>query len=293
MRSMSSCFLPFVACCLASLYPSSSFSSGLEEAGMKPVGVLRIALIHMDSHPGEIAHNRRLIERAIDQAIAGQADWIVAPELAESGYDFARIIGTDWVEVFPDQWILRLAEKARKHQVALFVGIVEKEGQTGVLHNSVAVIDKQGTLLGTHRKFQVIDAPAERWATKGLGNTPFVVEGIKVGLLICADAYQPQLANRHKVLGAQILLSPANWPPVEGMGPDGHWEARSNETGLPLVVNNRTGTEPNLDFIRGESAVVQGGRRTYTRSFAESHLIFIDWDRHEGFNVVAERQLLP
>ena len=43
--------------------------------------------------------------------------------------------------------------------------------------------------------------------------------------------------------GAQVLVSPVSWGPG-GCGPDGEWEARSAQTGLPIIVCNRTGREP-------------------------------------------------
>ena len=110
-----------------------------------------------------------------------------------------------------------------------------------------------------------------------------MVDGIPVGMLICADTYKPEPAASYRQQGAAILLSPANWPPVDGMGPDNVWELRSKETGLPLIVNNRTGREPELDFTNGESVVAAGGERLFSFSAGQTRLFFVDWDRHQGF----------
>ena len=73
------------------------------------------------------------------------------------------------------------------------------------------------------------------------GVTPVPVPPVgNVGLLICADAYTPAIATTLKAQGAQMLVSAAAWGP--GLhGPNGEWERCSRETGLPLLVCNRTG----------------------------------------------------
>ena len=52
-----------------------------------------------------------------------------------------------------------------------------------------------------------------------------------------------------------ILLSPANRPLAEEMGPRNSWEDRSQGDDLPLVVNNRTERESEIDLSAGQSAV--------------------------------------
>ena len=249
----------------------------------KAPDTLRLALLHLDAEPGDITGNRTRIEAGIREAVGHGADWIMTPELAETGYNFAKRIGTDWIAPFPDAWISTLAAIARDNRVALFVGFAERDARSGKLHNSVAVIDRDGVIRGTYRKQRVHGGP-ESWATPGSGGAPFEIDGIPVGVLICADTYKPDLAARYREQGAAILLAPANWPPVEGMGPGDLWERRSGETGLPLVVNNRTGSEPELDFSRGESVVAVGGERRFVFTAGQTRLFYLDWDRRQGFS---------
>lgn len=243
---------------------------------------IRIALIHLDSRPGDTEHNRNKIESAIAVAVAAKADWILTPELAETGYNFSKCIGTGWVENFPGKWMLSLSKIARHNKVALFIGVAEKDGTTGNLHNSVAVIGRDGVIQGTYRKHIVVHGPAESWAAAGIENNLFIIDGIPVGMLICADSYKPGISGRYKLQGARILLSPANWPPHKEMGPNGYWEKRTMETGLPLIVNNRTGIEPGLDFSSAESTVVLNGKRLYNFSSRDSRLFLVDWNPRKG-----------
>lgn len=267
--------------------PGAKKVEGERRGADKAAGRTRIALLHMASEPGDVARNRASIEAGIAEAVRRGADWVMTPELAETGYNFASRIGTDWIAPFPSAWVSTLAAIARDNRVALFVGIAERDADSGKLHNSVAVIDRQGRIVGTYRKQLVVRGRAEAWSQSGGVQAPLSVDGIPVGVLICADAYDPAFAAQHRARGAAILLSPANWPPVDDMGPKTAWEDRSRETGLPLVVNNRTGSEPELDFTFGESAVSVAGRRLFSFSSPQARNFYIDWDGRDGFAEVA------
>ena len=60
--------------------------------------------------------------------------------------------------------------------------------------------------------------------------------------------------------GAHLLVSSAAWAP--GLhGPNGEWERCTRDTGLPLLVCNRTGPDRTLNFTEAESVIVKGGQR--------------------------------
>ena len=248
---------------------------------VKDPDLVRIALVHLAAGAGQVESNRRRIEAAVDAASEAGADWILTPELAESGYHFAAEIGTDWIEDFPSDWLKRLAARAGERRAALLVGLPERDGRTGKLYNSVAVIDRQGTILGTYRKIHVVPGQAEGWATPGEATPLFSLDGEAVGILVCADSYTPEIAAAYARSGADILLSSAAWAPGP-MGPNGCWEDRSRETGLPLLVCNRTGEEPGISFLNSESVVDQRGRRLFTFTAPSTTLFIVQWNRRTG-----------
>ena len=79
----------------------------------------------------------------------------------------------------------------------------------------------------------------------------------------------------NKEVSAKLLISIAAWPPGE-CGPNGEWELRSKETGLPLLCCNRTGYEPGIDFSKSESVVIANGKRILTFSSPKSTIFFVD-----------------
>jgi len=99
----------------------------------------------------------------------------------------------------------------------------------------------------------------------------------QVGLLICADAYSPGIAQSLKAQGAQLLVSAAAWGPGFH-GPSGEWERCTRDTGLPLLVCNRTGVDRTLSFTGAQSVVVKDGKRLVAFASERSAICMIDWD---------------
>src|SRR5205085_12085477 len=92
---------------------------------------------------------------------------------------------------------------------------------------------------------------------------------------ICADAYPPQPALRLRDAGAQLLLSAAAWWPGD-WGPDGEWEARTVDSGLPLVVCNRSGRGDESLISEAESVVVDRGVRLLGLRSPDSTVFVVD-----------------
>jgi predicted amidohydrolase len=58
--------------------------------------------------------------------------------------------------------------------------------------------------------------------------------------VICADVYSELPARQLRAAYAELLVSTAAWWPGQ-WGPNGEWEARTLDTGVPLIVCNRSG----------------------------------------------------
>ena len=175
---------------------------------------LKIALLHLVPELGELDGNRALIESATRAAAELGADWTLSGELVVSGSRFAERIGTEWIAEQPDSWLQRLARLSAELEVTSFVSHPERDAASGKLYNSLFVLGRDGRILGRHRKLHPTPG-SEAWATAGEPSEPVIVDGIPVGMLICADAYSPQPALQLRDAGAQLLLSVAAWWPGE------------------------------------------------------------------------------
>jgi predicted amidohydrolase len=239
---------------------------------------LRITLGHLAPRLGDLTYNRHLIETTITTAAGLGADWVLTPELCVCGYQFASHMGTAWILPQPDPWMARLCQIIARLGVTVFLCHPERDRSTDKLYNTVFVIAADGTVIGSHRKVHVLPG-AEAWASRGEAVTPVRLPAAHVGLLMCADAYTPALARHLLAQGAHLLISPAAWPP-RPHGPDGAWERRTLETGLPLFVCNRTGMDQTFSFVEAESGVFKGGQRLLTLRASQSTLLTLDWDLH-------------
>lgn len=242
------------------------------------MNIHRVAFLHIEPRLGRIEYNQQLIETAISQATAGGARWIVTPELCTSGYYFAEQIGTGWISPQPDSWMKRLLKISKRHGLTIFLSHPERDSLSDRLFNSVFVLGADGKLAGRHRKTGISDKlTAESCFSRGNELAPIDCDGIKVGILICADAWRPEIAATLKQRGADLFISPAAWPP-QPCGPEGCWEKRTAETGIPIWVCNRTGIERELNYTQAESIVAGNGQRLLQISLDRAAILFFDWD---------------
>jgi predicted amidohydrolase len=238
------------------------------------MSVSKVALLHLETVPGAVEQNRYVIVEAIKHAASVGAEWIVTPELAVCGLQFVQLIGTDWIEPQPDPWMQQVCRLVKKLKRTVFLSCPERDGLR--LYNTVFVIDSAGEVVGKHRKINVA-SDSLSWSSPGDAALPIECSGIKVGVLVCADVYTQNIARAMKFEGAQMLVSPASWGP--GLhGPNGEWEQRTYETGLPLIVCNRTGAEKTLDFWDAPSLVVKDGVRVLTHTSKKSAVLTFNWD---------------
>jgi 5-aminopentanamidase len=235
---------------------------------------LKIALLHLAPVLGALDGNRALIESGTRVAAGLGAEWVLSGELVVPGYRFAARIGTDWIAEQPDPWLRRLSHLSAELGVVSFVSHPERDAVSGQLFNSLFVLGRDGRMLGRHRKLRPTPG-SEGWAAAGELGPPILVEGIHVGLLVCADAYPRQPALRLRDAGAQLLVSSAAWWPGE-WGPHGEWEARTLDTGLPMIVCNRTGCDGESHMTDAESVIVDRGIKLLALRSPDSTVFVVD-----------------
>jgi predicted amidohydrolase len=140
------------------------------------------------------------------------------------------------------------------------------------------VIAADGTIVGKHHKINTLRVGSEAWSSPGEQVAPIPVPPwSRMGILICADAYSVEIVRSLQAQGAQLLVSSAAWAP--GLyGPRGEWEQCTRETGLPLLVCNRTGSDQTLSFSAAQSVIVKDGQRLLSLRSERSAIFMVDWD---------------
>jgi N-carbamoylputrescine amidase len=145
---------------------------------------------------------------------------------------------------------------AKKHRVVVIASLFEKRA-AGVYHNTAAVIDADGSLLGLYRKMHIPDDPLyyeKFYFTPGdLGFKAWRTRFGKIGVLICWDQWYPEAARLTALQGAQILFYPTaiGWHPREkkrlGARQHDSWEivqrSHAIANGCYVAAVNRVGHE--------------------------------------------------
>ena len=181
----------------------------------------KVGLVQMACSP-DPAENLEKAAGRIGEAAQAGADLVCLPELFGSQYfcqreDPARF---DLAEPVPGPTTERLGHAARQAGVAVVAPVFERRAP-GLYHNSAAVLDTDGKIVGLYRKMHIPDDPAyyeKFYFTPGdLGFPAFDTKPGRVATLICWDQWYPEGARMAALQGASVLFYPTaiGWHPHE------------------------------------------------------------------------------
>jgi N-carbamoylputrescine amidase len=224
---------------------------------MKRSSVVRLGLLQAQCSPDAAANlkkNLEMVERAAKQG----AQIICTQELFRSQY-FCQEENHDnfkLAEPIPGPSTAAFQKLAKKYGVVIIASLFEKRA-SGVYHNTAAVIDADGKLLGIYRKMHIPDDPLyyeKFYFTPGdLGFKAWQTKFGKIGVLVCWDQWYPEGARLTAMQGAEILFYPTaiGWHPKEkaehGSRQHGAWEliqrSHAVANGCYVAVPNRVGVE--------------------------------------------------
>ncbi len=226
-----------------------------------PRGAFRIGLVQR-----AVAPDRGVTldghEAAIREAAARGAQVICLQELFDAPY-FCKITDPDrfdLAEPMPGPTVERFAALAGELGVVLVLPMFERR-DAGLYHNSAAVIDADGSVLGVYRKMHIPDDPLyheKYYFAPGDAATPgFRVWDTRfgrIGVLICWDQWYPEAARITALMGAQVLFYPTaiGWHPAEkeswGEAQADAWRTiqrgHAIANGVYVAAANRVGHEP-------------------------------------------------
>ena len=220
-------------------------------------GRYKVGLVQVAMAADPAANLEKAVAKVAEAAAAG-AGVVCLPELFRSRYfaqtEDARVF--DLAEPVPGPSTEALGQAARRAGVVVIAPVFERRAP-GLYHNSAAVIDADGRLVGLYRKMHIPDDPAyyEKFyfAPGDLGFRVFDTRFGRIGTLVCWDQWYPEGARLTALLGASILFYPTaiGWHPGEkaahGAGQLDAWRTiqRSHAiaNGLYVAAVNRVGHE--------------------------------------------------
>jgi NAD+ synthase (glutamine-hydrolysing) len=207
-------------------------------------------MAQLDLVVGDVEGNTSRIIEAAARALDGfGADVVMVPELAVSGYPPEDLLFHLGLRAQVTRSLERLKTEVRG--ITLVAGYPEYVD--GQIFNSAIVI-RDGVVLANHRKaclpnYRVFDE--KRYFTPG--GHPSVVElnGIKAGILVCEDVWEPEPALQARAAGAEVLLVINASPYEVNKQIQREREVVSRrvaETGVPLLFVNLVGGQDELVF---------------------------------------------
>ena len=228
----------------------------------------RVGLVQMGMSSDPAANLDKALGKIADAAQKG-AQVVCLPELYRSPYFCQKEDHThfDLAETVPGPSTEALGKAARKHGVAVIVPLFEKRA-TGLYHNTAAVLDADGGIVGLYRKMHIPDDPCfyeKFYFTPGdLGFRSFDTRFGRIGTLICWDQWYPEAARLTALQGAAVIFYPTaiGWHPHEkaehGASQRSAWQTiqrgHAIANGVYVAVINRVGHErptpadPGLEF---------------------------------------------
>jgi len=210
---------------------------------------LKIALAQLNLLVGDVRGNAaRVVGGARRAGAELGADLVLFPELTLSGYPPEDLLFHRGFRRQIEEGLAQVRSAAT--DVAIMVGFPEY-ARAGI-YNSAALIAR-GEIAAIHRKaelpnYKVFDE--KRYFHAGRQPTVALLQGFKVGLLICEDIWEPQAAQLARADGAQLLLV-INASPYEihkQREREDIARARCRDVGLPLVYVNLVGGQDELVF---------------------------------------------
>ena len=167
-------------------------------------------------------------------------------------------------EPVPGPMTEQFSALAKELDVVIIASLFEKRAE-GIYHNTAAVIDADGSLLGIYRKNHIPDDPGyyEKFyfVPGDTGYKVFPTKYAKVGVLICWDQWYPEAARITSLMGAEILFYPTaiGWSETQSEEVNKEqfnaWQTiqRSHAVanGVYVVSVNRNGMEHGMKFWGG------------------------------------------
>ena len=223
---------------------------------------LKIAVAQLNLVVGDLAGNAQKIIDAAKAAHAQGAQLLLTPELSICAYPCDDLwLRPAFIAACDDAVKSVARETAALNGLTLVLGHPAGEGR---VTNTASVL-REGRVIATYAKqqlpnYQVFDE--QRYFVPGQGACVFEVGGVRVGLLICEDAWAEPPAQRAREAGAE-LLAVINASPFhlgKGAEREAAMRQRARAVGLPMVCAQLVGAQDELVFDGGSFALDADGR---------------------------------
>ena len=223
--------------------PGSSVAwndASLTEIAAPPKRMVRLASVHFRPRTEErtLEANCRAYAPYIAEAAKKKADLVVLGETIGAygtGKKYHEV-----AEPIPGSSTDYFGKLARQHNLYVIVGLNERADH--LIYNVAVLIGPDGKVVGKYRKTCLPRGEADGGITPGNEYPVFQTRFGKVGMMVCYDAFFPEVARQLTINGAEVIALP-----VWGCNPE-LAAARATENHVYLVSS--TYTDHNQNWIK-------------------------------------------
>ncbi len=244
---------------------------------------IRVLMAQLNLLVGDIPGNTgRIIETALEARDRHQADLVLFPELALSGYPPEDLLLRPSLELRIEQALERIKQDVSG--ITLAVGYPRY--RDGALYNMAGVI-RDGELICEYAKqclpnYQVFDE--QRYFVAGNQPCVFEHQGVRIGLSICEDIWHSAPTAQLAEAGVDLVLS-LNASPYHIGKATQRAEVvaqRAQQVGAPVVYLNQTGAQDELVFDGNSLLISAQGETLFRGAHCEEGLYLASFDPASG-----------
>jgi NAD+ synthase (glutamine-hydrolysing) len=255
-----------------------------------------IALSQSNPVLGDLTKNAQLILDDAKNSNAKGAKLLVTPELSLTGYPPEDLLLRDAFIQAVDRQLNQLAQDLASYpNLRVLVGHPQRtsaglQNMASVLFGGKVIASYAKQKLPNHEVFDEV-----RYFEPGNDACVIDIDGTKVGILICEDAWHSGPAAQAKHAGAELLIV-SNASPFHLEKQDLRQQMIKSivlETGLPLVYLNAVGGQDELVFDDAPFALNKLGELVMSLPHFKECLSLIEFKQDHGLSDLVKNTISP
>lgn len=228
--------------------------------------------------------SKKTVDRYVREAAAAGAEIICLPEMWNCPY--ANKYFGEYAETADGDTVKFLSELAKDLGIYLVGGsIPELDGDK--IYNTSFTFDREGKMIGRHRKVHLFDIDVEggiRFMESGTltaGDELAVIdtEFCKIGVAICYDVRFPEWFRKMALEGARVIFLPAAFNMTTGPA---HWDLsmrmRALDNQVYFAANSPARDEDGVYVAYGNSCIVNPWGEFEAHADEKECIIYADID---------------
>lgn len=241
---------------------------------------MRVAVAQVDPVLGDTRANLAKVRAAQQRALVDNAELLVFPELAMTGYALRQDMARHAMRTDGETFAELLASS---HDLPMIIGFVERSPR-GRIYNSAAVL-AEGRIVHLHRKVYLPTYSVweeQKHFARGKRLTVFPYRGFRLAVFVCNDFWYPSMAYLAACDDADVFCVIAN-SSLDGEGTNPRaWDLLLRPPallyGCYVVFANRVGDEAGSTYWGGSRIIAPLGYPVATAGTEET-VIYADIDQ--------------